>query len=366
MTASNDRWNPFRLLETLAFFGEIPLIGNIRWIQQMLGTASNPTAPPPESLVLPLAVLLLTAPETRSESLRQRLSQQGWELRSLPLPSHDTDAATIAPLRVINAAALVWIGVPGDEACLAAAISTLAASKASEAVSLFDFQGETVPPLRDLWGAVDDGVMGGVSTSSMTILPNFARFAGQVSTANSGGFASVRTLNFEPPFNLSQWQGIRLTLRGDGQRYKVILRNSGNWDSLAYCASVDTEPDTWIDVDVPFAALRPTFRAKTQSTAPPLNPAGVCSFQLMLSKFEYDGKLNPHFQPGPFSLDMRSLAVYRMVALPRCLAIAATPEQATAYRQQFASQGMSYEVLEQGDQAWIEHCLKIVQPMLHA
>lgn len=36
----------------------------------------------------------------------------------------------------------------------------------------------------------------------------------------------------------------------------------------------------------------------------------VYAFQMMLSKFEYDGQLNPNFKEGPFSLTISSIEAY--------------------------------------------------------
>lgn len=42
----------------------------------------------------------------------------------------------------------------------------------------------------------------------------------QVSEGGGGGFASIRTKNFDPPLELGAYEGLELRLRGDGQRYK--------------------------------------------------------------------------------------------------------------------------------------------------
>ena len=315
MTQSGDRWNPLRLVDTLNFFGEVPFVGNIRWIQQMFGATSNPEAPEATAIKPEREVVLLSEEGPEADALKQIFQAQGIKVRSQLLPN-DSPLPDSESNRIVNAQGVVWKGVPNDEECLTAQIEDLKQLPTSEDYPLFDFRMTDTEALREIWGAVDDVVMGGVSASGMSLLPGYARFAGEVSTANSGGFASVRTRNFEPPFNLQGWQGMRLVLRGDGQRYKVILRNSNSWDSRAYCHSVDTEPDQWILVNIPFSAFIPTFRAKTQPTAPPLDHKTVCSFQLMLSKFEYDGDKNPHFHPGPFSLDVRSLGVYRSTSTP--------------------------------------------------
>ncbi len=174
---------------------------------------------------------------------------------------------------------------------------------------LFDFT-QPNDALAQTWGALDDVVMGGVSASSFQLQEGGARFSGVVSTANSGGFASVRSRNFTPPLDLSRYTGLRLQVKGDGQRYKLLLRDSTSWDSLAYAFSFDTTADQWVTIQVPFAETVPVFRAKTQPTAPPLNRAQISSIQLMLSKFEYDGALNPHFTPGEFRLLLKTIQVY--------------------------------------------------------
>ncbi|MGA1285387.1 MAG: CIA30 family protein, partial [Prochlorothrix sp.] len=68
--------------------------------------------------------------------------------------------------------------------------------------------------------------------------------------------------------------------------------------------------ETWQTVRIPFAELRPVFRARTVADAPPFDRANITSLQVMLSKFEYDGALNPRFEPGPFRLEIESIAAY--------------------------------------------------------
>ncbi|MEM6518149.1 MAG: CIA30 family protein [Cyanobacteria bacterium P01_C01_bin.70] len=347
MTQSSNNWNPLRLVDTLTFFGEIPFLGNFRWIQQMFGATSNPAAPSATDMRPAKAVVLLSGVGAEADALTDQLSQQGRIARSQILPD-DSPLPEADSNRIVNAQAVIWRGVPDDEECFAAQIADLQSLPVSEDYSLFDFRQSDTADLREVWGAVDDVVMGGVSASGMTLIPGYARFAGNVSTANSGGFASVRTRNFEPPFNLQGWQGVRLVLRGDGQRYKVIMRNSNSWDSRAYCYSVDTEPDRWIVVDIPFSAFIATFRAKTQPAAPPLEANSICSFQLMLSKFEYDGDKNPHFHPGSFSLDVRSLGVYRAAPTPLLLAIADSPIQAETYGNMLSQSGLTHRILTKG------------------
>ena len=159
------------------------------------------------------------------------------------------------------------------------------------------------------WGAIDDVVMGGVSQSNLIVTSSGALFSGIVSTANSGGFASVRTRNFEPPLNLSEYTGIELRLKGDGQRYKFLVRGESQWDGVAFSTSIDTELEVWATLRIPFTQLKPIFRSKTVVGAI-LNTAQIYAFQIMLSKFEYDGALNPRFTAGSFQLQIESISAY--------------------------------------------------------
>ncbi|WP_241735219.1 CIA30 family protein [Cyanobacterium stanieri] len=184
-----------------------------------------------------------------------------------------------------------------------------------EETLLFDFH-NTTEEIKNLWGAVDDIVMGGVSQSSLKIDNQKVIFSGMVSTANNGGFASVRTKNFTKPWDLSNYQGIRLKVRGDGKRYKFITRCEGKWDGLSYCYSFDTDGNDNI-IDIKFTDLIPVFRAKTVPEADKFDSSQMYSMQLMLSKFEYDGDYNPTFEAGSFALEIESISAYGAENVPQ-------------------------------------------------
>ena len=173
---------------------------------------------------------------------------------------------------------------------------------------LFDFSNPNVD-LKETWGAIDDVVMGGVSQSGIRFIDNKAIFSGNVSTENNGGFASVRTRNIEPPLDLSDYEGIELKVTGDGKRYKFIARSEDKWDGVGYSYSFDTIYDYPTTIQIPFKDLIPVFRAKTVAEAR-LNTKKIYSMQLMLSKFEYDGELNPKFEAGSFKLKVDYIKAY--------------------------------------------------------
>ncbi len=179
---------------------------------------------------------------------------------------------------------------------------------------LVNFNDPAAPQSR--WYSVDDGVMGGVSSSQWRLTGDRALFTGQVSTDNNGGFASVRSPNYEPPLDLSHADGIELRVQGDGKRYKFIARCENQWDGLSFCYSFDTfnhHPQT---VKIPFEKLIPVFRAKTVSEQA-FDSSKVYALQLMHSKFEYDGGLNPSFSPGTFGLEVESIRAYSNPLIPQ-------------------------------------------------
>ncbi|XZO02457.1 MAG: CIA30 family protein [Microcoleus sp.] len=360
MTEKNTaQWDAGRFVKTLAYFGVIPFIGSISWLQQLFGSSGNTKKDQPK--------LVLVAGATGGVGKRvvKRLQQQGIRVRALVRDSKRaqeilgknvelieadiTLAETLTPLVTEGVEAVICCTgtrvqpVEGDtpnrekyyqgikfympevvdvpEIVEYKGVNNLVQAvriqliKAGEK-TIFDFTKPT-EDLKETWGALDDIVMGGVSESSIRLIDNTALFTGNVSTANSGGFASVRTRNFESALDLTGFSGIQLRVKGDGKRYKLIVRSEAKWDGIGYCYSFDTVYNIWITVTIPFEKLIPVFRAKTVKDGSKLNTQTIYSFQLMLSKFEYDGALNPKFTPGGFQLQLESVKAYSQQELPR-------------------------------------------------
>lgn len=131
------------------------------------------------------------------------------------------------------------------------------------------------------WQPINDGVMGGVSSSQMRFDPaGHAVFAGEVSLLNNGGFASVRA-----PVRLGglKTTAYRITALGDGHTYKLNLRADSGFDGLSYQANFTPVNGQWSQTDLPLAEFSPTFRGRLLSNAPPLQPALVTQIGLMIS-----------------------------------------------------------------------------------
>ena len=354
MTDKNrSQWDLGRFIETLTYFEVFPLLN---WVQQLIQGGSNDNQNLPNGGRNVGVILVAGATGGVGKRVVRRLVERGEKVRALvrdidkarSILGDDVDlvAGDITKPETLNS--LVMANIQAVICCTSVRVQPVEGdtpdrAKYNQGVKFYmpeivgdtpenvEYQGvknlveaaaKYLPPaneklifdfthpsaeLRNVWGAVDDVVMGGVSASNMQLLENTAVFAGNVSTANSGGFASVRTKNFEPPFNLSGYEGVELRVKGDGQRYKLFLRTDQKWDGVGYSYSFDTVDNTWITVRVPFKDLVPVFRAKVLQDAPPIYAGKVASFQLMLSKFEYDGALNPKFSAGNFALQIESI-----------------------------------------------------------
>ncbi|MCB6179301.1 CIA30 family protein [Rhodobacter sp. Har01] len=107
------------------------------------------------------------------------------------------------------------------------------------------------------WRFFTDQVMGGVSTGQVAFLQEggtrFARMTGQVSTANRGGFIQMRLdLPAPPPEGTT---GLRLVVRGNGQRYFAHLRTAGTLLPWQYYQAGFEVTEAWTEVRLPFEAF---------------------------------------------------------------------------------------------------------------
>lgn len=159
-------------------------------------------------------------------------------------------------------------------------------------VPLFDF-GQQAEAFR----AVDDRVMGGVSQSGITVTSQgHARFAGELSLDNNGGFASVRAGGLS--LDISAVSTLVLRVRGDGRTYKLRLHDDGRFDGVAYQSVFKTVPGQWIEVSLPVDAFQPVWRGRLVEGASALNRERVVMVGVMVSDA----------QVGDFALELHWLA----------------------------------------------------------
>ena len=172
---------------------------------------------------------------------------------------------------------------------------------------LWDIKSETT---EVEWGPLDDVVMGGASKSDLAPGGNFdGVWSGIVTTANNGGFAGIRSKIFSPFKDASLCRGLVLRVQGDGNRFKFIARDDTEWNGIAWSTSFDTKAGKTTEVKIPWSKLVPTRFAKTVATSP-FDTSKITGIQLSLSKFEYDGGLNPNFTEGPFRLEVEKISFF--------------------------------------------------------
>ena len=122
--------------------------------------------------------------------------------------------------------------------------------------TLFNFSTQTK---SNSWQIVNDGVMGGVSTSSLQITEaGHGLFSGHVSLANNGGFASIRhNPNFK---NLDEFTHVILKLKGDGKNYQFRLKAS-NQQRQSYVQEFKTTGE-WQEIQLKISDFYPQFRGQ--------------------------------------------------------------------------------------------------------
>ena len=149
-------------------------------------------------------------------------------------------------------------------------IFSVLTSFSSQSIENLEFPIE--PLMAKEWKFQSDQVMGGVSEGDASLAQDgdmfFFRLTGDVSTRNNGGFVQFRSkvslFNKPEMFQLihnadkggQELEGVRLKVRGNGERYHVMIRTYSTWSpSDYYYHTFDTSID-WQQVDLPFSEFR--------------------------------------------------------------------------------------------------------------
>lgn len=168
-------------------------------------------------------------------------------------------------------------------------------SDAQEDLILADFTSVQSGPD---WYVVNDNVMGGRSEGGFRVEQGELYFAGRTNT-DGGGFSSIRTKPVE--FDLTEYDGIRVRVKGDGRRYTWRLTTDARWrgQEIGYWAEFDPGEGAWSTVDIPFSRFVPRYRG-TRLDGPELDPARITGMGLMI----YDNL------DGPFELRLARVYAY--------------------------------------------------------
>jgi hypothetical protein len=143
--------------------------------------------------------------------------------------------------------------------------------------------------MRDCW-IVNDGVMGGMSQSSLRQDLHGLFFEGVVSLENNGGFASMRSSVKFPQGT----QLLELLAKGDGKRYKLVLRTESA-PRVSYAADFIAEP-TWQTYRFNLSQFKSTVRGQA-----------VNATSLSFSDVIESGILISNNQAGKFAIQLKTL-----------------------------------------------------------
>lgn len=178
---------------------------------------------------------------------------------------------------------------------LVAASTLVATAQEASVVDLFD---PSNPEAEQAFAVVNDGVMGGLSTSRVFVEGDAMVFEGRVRLENNGGFASMRAST--GTLDLSDYAGIELVIRGDGQRYKLNLRDDTRFDGVVHRVNFETQAGETLTLRLPFSEFEPTFRGRRLRDVERLDTSRIRQLGVLISDK----------QVGEFRLEILAVRVY--------------------------------------------------------
>mmetsp|Transcript_30327 Transcript_30327/g.66367 ORF Transcript_30327/g.66367 Transcript_30327/m.66367 type:complete len:226 (+) Transcript_30327:29-706(+) len=187
-----------------------------------------------------------------------------------------------------------------------------AKSGAQDAPPGFRILGATAQRAQELqWFVIDDQVMGGRSQSALDMSEGKIKFAGVINTTG-GGFSNCRTLGDSEPLGIpSTAKAMAVTAIGDGRQYKLTLHTADSWAMSVPAWAHDfwtNPPGQRQTFQLPLDKFVPSKQGRALQGLT-LDPSEVTGVGLSLSLKTMDGRPNPHFGDGPFSLTLEGLEV---------------------------------------------------------
>lgn len=121
---------------------------------------------------------------------------------------------------------------------------------------IFDFSSKSK---ISSWRVLNDGVMGGLSSSTFKVNDDGnGIFEGKVSTANNGGFASVR---YSPSkIEVNEAKVIKIRLKGDSKAYQFRIKDKSS-SYYSYITTFKTSGE-WETIEINLSDLYPSFRGR--------------------------------------------------------------------------------------------------------
>jgi len=155
------------------------------------------------------------------------------------------------------------------------------------------------PPLLDFsspdvvrnFHVINDGVMGGLSRSRLSLASGSMSFEGEISLENNGGFASFRG----PVRFPADSTALLLTVRGDGRRYKLTLKLDDSDGTAQYQAAFLASQE-WKTLRFLPGDFRASFRGRPVDAQP-----------VQFVDVRYIGLLISDKQSGPFKVGLKAI-----------------------------------------------------------
>ncbi len=156
--------------------------------------------------------------------------------------------------------------------------------------------GQPKEPSR--WFVVNDGVMGGRSFGMFQSFQQNAKFSGEISLDNNGGFSSVyRPLN---NFNRA-YDKVTIDIIGDGQTYQLRTASNIQGYRVAYKHEFTTRVAERQTLEFQLDDFEATFRGRLISNAPKLTETEIREVGFLMTKK----------QPGEFALQINQIIFHK-------------------------------------------------------
>lgn len=121
-------------------------------------------------------------------------------------------------------------------------------------LTLFEFNNDCN---LQLWGVVDDNVMGGMSNGRLFVNDQgIGVFKGHVSIENNGGFSSIQCRT--NPIEINNLNTVVLKIKGDGSLFQFRIKNKLK-DRHSYTYDFKTSGE-WETIFLPLSDLQASFR----------------------------------------------------------------------------------------------------------
>lgn len=139
------------------------------------------------------------------------------------------------------------------------------------------------------WRIVNDDVMGGISSSKVTVKDDKIIFRGNVSLENNGGFASLRSQLKN--YNFVNFSGIEIKLKGDGKRYSISMKETAYFNGYFYTNSFETKKDEWIVAQIPFNQFKLYYFGKDTNSSKKIPLDNIKEISLLIGD-KQEGEFN--------------------------------------------------------------------------